>query len=183
MKDVSVKNFMIPIDKYASVKVGSTLLNAIEAIDENHQKNNTNLEPCRAVLVIDDNNEVIGKIGHFAFFKALEPNYQELVLDKKKEYKGEGADDIETMIEKYHLWDESFSDTCKKVKNVKVEDSMTPITEYLKEDASLAEAMHKFILWDTLSLFVKGNNKIVGIVRLIDIYTELIKYIKVKCSN
>jgi len=54
------------------------------------------------------------------------------------------------------------------VKNV-----MHSVVENIDEEASLAEAIHKMIMWQTLSILVRRKGDVVGILRLSDLYTEL----------
>ncbi len=42
--------------------------------------------------------------------------------------------------------------------------------EYVKEDAKVAEAIHQFILGHHQSLLVLKNGKVVGILRLSDVF-------------
>lgn len=76
MKNKCVKDLMIPIDEYAVVHKEDSLYDAILALEKSQQRLSLGRQPHRAVLVVDDNKDVIGKIGHLSFLKALEPDYQ-----------------------------------------------------------------------------------------------------------
>jgi predicted transcriptional regulator len=54
---------------------------------------------------------------------------------------------------------------------------MHPVEEHVEKDESLAEAIHKFLMWQCLSVLVTSGNEIVGILRLSDIYSEMENYI------
>jgi predicted transcriptional regulator len=45
--------------------------------------------------------------------------------------------------------------------------------EFVEEDASLAEAIHQLALEHHQSLLVTRNNKIVGVLRQVDIFKEV----------
>jgi CBS domain-containing protein len=75
MKDKLVKDLMIPVSEYATVHQDATLVEAIETLEKARQKNSNGKEQIRAVLVVDNNQKIIGKIGHLAFVQALEPKY------------------------------------------------------------------------------------------------------------
>ena len=79
------------------------------------------------------------------------------------------------MIESYSLWEEPLDDICRKGAKVKVRDVMyTPSEgEYVKEDATLAEAIHQLVIGRHQSLLVTRNKDIVGILRLTDVFIEV----------
>ena len=68
-----------------------------------------------------------------------------------------------------------IDDMCKKAETLMVKDFMyTPSEgEYVTKNASLREAVHNFVMGDHQSLLVTGNEKIVGILRLTDVFMEI----------
>ena len=61
------------------------------------------------------------------------------------------------------------------MKSYLVKDLMVPLSEYatVTEDASLDFAIHQFIMGSHQSLLVTGGEKIVGILRLTDVFSAV----------
>jgi predicted transcriptional regulator len=183
MTNKCVKDLMIPIDEYAVVHKEDSLYDAILALEKSQQRLSLGRQPHRAVLVVDDNKNVIGKIGHLSFLKALEPDYQ--LRDKADllSQAGVGADIETAMMDHFNLLYDSFFEICKRTRFLKVKEVMHPVMENIDEDSSILEAIHKLVMWETLSLLVKRKSKIVGILRLSDLYTEVSDYVKDACKD
>jgi CBS domain-containing protein len=182
MKNKTVKDLMIPIENYASVNHRASILEAMITLRKSQENVPKNLQPFRAVLVIDDNNKIIGKIGHLAFLKALEPKYRKLNDLERLAQANLSEDFINTMMENFNLWTGDFYDLCSRVNSVQVKDIMKQVDERIDENATIVEAMHKIIMWQTLSILVNRGDEVVGIIRLSDIYNELESYIINECQ-
>jgi hypothetical protein len=50
---------------------------------------------------------------------------------------------------------------------------MIPVTESIDENALLTEAIHRIVLWQTLSILVTRGGEVVGILRLSDLFDEI----------
>jgi hypothetical protein len=168
-----VKDLMVPLDEYPAVPRGATLLDAIRAFDEAHRHLAPGRQPHRAVLVKDDDGRVIGKLGQLAFLRALEPKSLILRDTEKLNQAGVAAEAIDALIENYRLFEDSFADMCRRGLGVRVEEAMYPISETIEEDASLAEAVHRIVLWRQLSLLVMRGRETVGLIRLSDLCDEV----------
>jgi CBS domain-containing protein len=174
----SVKDLMLPLDDYAVVPQEATLLDAVIALENAQSKLPPNREPHRAVLVVDEKNQIVGKLGHLAFLKALEPKYSSVgdmgVLSRV----GLSAEFINSMMENMNLWKDSLDDICRRARNTRIREVMHPVTESVDENATISEAMHKIIMLQTLSLLVTRHHEVVGILRLSDLYREVANRIK-----
>ncbi len=62
MEDYSIKKLMIPIEKYATVPLGTTLADAISALANAQEMYSSSKYQHRAILVLDANKNVVGKI-------------------------------------------------------------------------------------------------------------------------
>lgn len=177
-----VKELMIPVAQYATVSQDATLLEAILILEQSQPKAQEHLQPYRAVLITDKHDNIIGKIGHLGFLKALEPKYY---LHQDKDMISQmwvNPEAIQSMMDQLQLWQDNLEDICRRARDIRVRDVMRPITENIDEDASIIEAIHKIVMWQTLSLMVVKNNKVIGILRLSDLYTEVAQYIQESCS-
>ena len=176
MKDKNVKEIMIPLSDYATVSEEDTLAYAIKALKESHKDNNLKY-PHRAILVYDKNNNITGKLSIFDILKALEPKYRQYEHPKDNENIGLSRfgfdqDFLNSLIDKFNLWDETMEELVKKASKLKIKDVMyTPSKgEYVDEDTPIAEAVHQFILGCHQSLLVLKKDKVIGILRLTDIF-------------
>lgn len=173
-----VKDLMLPLDNYAVVQEDATLIEAYCALEEAQKKLPPDRQPSRAVLVTDKKGKIIGKVGQLAFLKELEPKYGKMGDLGALSRVGLSSDFITTMMENMDLWKESFADICRRANTKTVKEAMHPVTESIDEDAHLSVAVHKIVMFQTLSLLVTRGNQIVGILRLSDLFNEVGKQLK-----
>ena len=173
---------MVGLEDYALVDEDATLLDAVRALDKAQARLQPGQMKHRAVLVKDKSGKIIGKLGHLAFLKALEPKYQNISDLNTLARAGLSAEFVNSMMDTFNFWDVSFNDICKKARSVKVRDVCHPIKENIEKEAPITEAIHKFIMWQSLSLPVSDGDRIVGILRLSDLYTEIAKRITMDCE-
>ena len=167
---------MIPLSDYATVSEDETLANTIKALKESQKDNNLKYKH-RAILVYDKNDHITGKMSIFDILKALEPKYRQYEHPKENEDSGLSRfgfdqDFLNSLIDNFSLWDETMDELVKKASKLKIKEVMyTPSKgEYVDEDAPIAEAVHQFILGCHQSLLVLKKDKVIGILRLTDIF-------------
>ncbi|MCX7908714.1 MAG: hypothetical protein N2560_04265 [Ignavibacteria bacterium] len=178
-----VKDIMVPIEMYPTIRKGASMLDAIVRLNEAVKNAPPNVPQYRAVLVLDENNKVIGKVGHFAFLKGLEPKYKDLFDIDKLSRVSLSPDFIETLFEKFSLWQEPTIDLCSLASKIKVEDIMQSVEESVDEDETLPLAIHKILMWQCLSVLVKRGNEVVGILRTSDLINEIENCILTECGK
>ncbi|NIS15963.1 MAG: CBS domain-containing protein [Aliifodinibius sp.] len=178
-----VKDLMVSLEDYAVIDEDDTLLDAVIALEEAQAKLPPGRMKHRAVLIKDKNGKIVGKLGHLAFLKALEPKYSSLGDLKTLARAGLSAEFVNSMMETYKFWDYKFEDICRRAKSIIVKEVCHPISENIDEDAPLSEAIHKFVMWQSLSIPVTRGNDIVGLIRLSDLYSEMSKVIKQTCDT
>ena len=85
---------------------------------------------------------------------------------------GLSNDFLSSMLEQFCLWDESAEELVKKASKLKVKEIMYSLSEgeFVNETASIAEAIHKLILGHHQSLLVSKDKKVIGILRLSDVF-------------
>jgi len=182
MDQKKVKDLMVGLEDYAIVDEDACLLDAVKALDKAQARLQPGQMKHRAVLIRDKNGKIIGKFGHLAFLKALEPKYQSVGDINTLARAGLSSEFVNAMMDTFNFWDVSFTDICKKARSLRVKDVCHPIKENIGQDAPITEAIHKFIMWQSLSIPVSDGDKIVGILRLSDLYTELAKEITMICD-
>lgn len=183
MLNKKVKELMIGLSSYPKVHKNSTLIEAIQLLEKSQENLPEDLQPFRAVLVTDDDNSIIGKVGHLAFLKSLAPqfNVSDDNLDLQKANLSQSI--LESMESNINFWEDNLLDVCSRVNLQKIGDIMHPVNECIDEDESVAAAIHKLIHWQSLSVLVCRDNEITGIIRLTDLYKYITDYIGNNCNK
>ncbi|MBU0519544.1 CBS domain-containing protein [bacterium] len=115
----------------------------------------------------------MGKLGHITFLRALEPKYQKIGDLERLSREGWSSDFLRSMLDTVELWKQRFHDYALYAKRTMVKDVMRPVGTGLDIDAPLSEAVHQLVIQETLSLLVTEKGKVVGILRLTDVFNEI----------
>ena len=184
MKDTMVKELMVPLSEYATVSEDATLLEAIHTLEEAQATFDPKRYPHRAILVYDKNDRIVGKLSQHDVISAMEPKYRKVTELKGMSRFGISPKLASSMFEQYRFWDTPLSDLCKSAVKLKVGDVMyTPSEgEYIKEDGSMDEAIHRLYVGQHQSLLVTRDGDIVGILRLTDVFATVCEAMK-ECSG
>jgi CBS domain-containing protein len=176
-----VRDLMFPLKEYAVVSETDTLFEALMKLDLAQQKLAPGRHRHRAVLVADATGRIVGKIGHLGFLKALEPKYSSVgnlgVLSRA----GMNGVFLQSMMDFHQLFKEDLGSLCKRAKERGVKEVMHPVEEHIAEDAALSEALHRFIIWQSLSLLVTRGDEVVGLLRLSDVFQYMFDRMMHEC--
>ena len=182
MKSYIVKDLMVPLSEYATVSEDATLYDAVLSLEEAQEKfedKHTRYRH-RAILILDKDGQVIGKVSQLDSLKALEPKYQDMIQGEGSQRFGFTKSFMKSMLADYNLFANPMDDICRKAgeQNVKIFMSQPTEGEYVSEDATLDVAIHQFIMGHHQSLLVTAGEKIVGILRLTDVFAVLFHKMK-----
>lgn len=182
MKSIRVKELMVPLAEYATVSADATLFEAVNALEKAQAEYDQSRYRHRAILVFDENRKIVGKVSQLDIIGALEPKYSEITGSKFLSRSGFGFSRsfLKNMLRQYELWNEPLRDICRKAVDLKVREFMYTPTEgeYVEENASLNEAINQLVVGHHQSLLVTGEEGIVGILRLTDVFREICQAIK-----
>ena len=173
-----VKDLMIAIDEYASVSVDSTLAGALEALRLSQPGVERDLHRHRAVLVLDAAGRVVGKLTHWAVLRSLEPK---LLTDRDMaslSRAGLSPDFIRTMADGLPRPADTFGDMCRAAARIPVQKAMLAAEESIDEEATLMEAIRYLVLTHAQSTLVTRSDRVVGILRLTDVFDEVARGIR-----
>ena len=173
MKNRKVKELMIPLEDYVTVNQNATLSEAVLTLRNAWTKKGPHKYHHHAVLAIDDNGKVVGKLSMHDTILALEPGYRGLFHPGYNKDKDITPKYIKDSLEQYAIWQAPLEDLCQKGGHYLVKDVMqSPHTGHpISENASLAEAAHAMILGRNQSLIViNDQNEVVGVLRLTDLF-------------
>jgi CBS domain-containing protein len=179
MKSRKVRDLMVPLDEYATVSEDSSLHEAVLALEEAQERFRKERYKHRAILVYDKNKRVVGKLSQLDVIKGLEAGYKRLEL-KGISHTGFSPEFIKSLIKTHDLWSKPLDEICRKAADIKVKEVMYTPTEgeYVREDATLDEAIHQLVMGKHQSLLVTSQKKIVGILRLTDVFMEVCELVK-----
>jgi CBS domain-containing protein len=172
---MKVKDLMVPLAGYATVSQNASLADAVKSLKIAQKEFDQTRDRHRAILVSDENNKIVGKLSQLDVIRSLEPKY--LKFDDRKELSRFGYTKyyMDSMLKEHHLWEEPLDRICEKAATIIVKTIMYALTEgeYVKEDATLEEAIHQLVMGRHQSLLVTSGKDIVGILRLTDVFREI----------
>ena len=174
MQSRKVKELMVPLEEYATVSEEASLYEAVLALEEAQEKFGKDRYKHRAILVYDKSKKVVGKLSQLDVIKGLETGYKNLDLSGVK-HTGFSPEFIRSLIKTYDLWSKPLDEICRKAPSITVKEVMYTPTEgeYVREEATLNEAIHQLVMGKHQSLLVTRGEKIVGILRLTDVFLEI----------
>lgn len=180
MKSYKVKELMVSLSKYATVDETATLFDAVLALEKAQAAYQGTKYPHRAILVLDKDGQVSGKVSQTDVLRALEPKYADMQDPPHLAMYGFSRKFMKSLVNYYKLWDSPLSDICKKAGETPVTKFMRKPTEgeYIDEDSSLDEAIHQLVFGYHQSLLVTKNDKITGIIRLTDVFDSVCSAMK-----
>lgn len=176
MKSNQVKDLMVPLSECATIPESASLLEAVKALKLGLGRIDPNR--CDALLALDKNQRFVGKLSPHNAVEALEPNYKHM-----RRSAGEGSIHrlgfsdgfVKSTLEQYHLWEGALENLCQKAVHLRVKEVMhTPATgEFVHQDATLDDAIHRMIVGHRHSLLVTADadaTDIVGVIKLADLF-------------
>jgi len=180
MEKFKVKDLMVPAAQYICVSEDATLYEAVVALEQAQEKYKSKGHPFRAVLVCDKSGKVVGKLAYLEVLRALEPRYSELADLKKVSGFGLSAEFMKSMMDRYELWKAPLEDLCHKAAQVSLRSIVSaPMEgEIIEQNETLDKAVHQLIIGHFQSLLVTSEERIVGILRLSDVFKEVSDRIK-----
>ncbi len=178
MDEKKVSDVMLPLEEYATIPVGSTVKDALVALNKAQLGLTYDRHHHRAILVLDRDGEVVGKLTHLSILGSLEPRLLENVDIESLDRAGLTPEFVESMQESYHLLNSSLEVLCSRAAGLRVEDAMVPTIYSIDVDASLGEAIHVAVREHVQSLVVTRTGTVVGILRTSDVFEEVADLIR-----
>ncbi len=99
MKTIRVKDLMVPLPKYGTVSQDATLHEAFEVMEKAYEESRH-----RAILVLGENDRIVGKLNRLDLLGALEPKYQDIGDMRSVSASGFSPRFIQSMLSNYRLW-------------------------------------------------------------------------------
>jgi len=182
MESYRVKELMIPLAEYATVSEDANLLEAVMALDRAQAGFDQTGYKHRAILVLDQNGHIAGKVSQHDVLIALELNYKKLAEKENGALHRFGLSNmfIKYTMKEYNLWDKPLDHLCKKAMQRNVKEFMYTPTEgeFIDENETMNNAVHKLIIGKHHSLLVTKRGKIAGVLRLSDVFETITDALK-----
>jgi CBS domain-containing protein len=180
MREYSIKDIMVPIEEYATVSEDANLYDAVMALEKAQADFNRSHYTHRAILILDSDKKLVGKLSQLDVLSALEPKYSEMQTHTGMARYGFSKKFVQSMMEQYQLWDAPLTDVCKNALDVKVSEVMTAPSEgeIVGEDTTLGQAIHLLVMGQHQSLLVLKDDEIIGVLRLTDVFAAVFHTMK-----
>ena len=173
-----VKELMLALDDYATVPSGATIREALVALSKAQMGLTYDRHHHRAVLVLDAEGRVVGKLTYWSILRSLEPALFREVDREALSRSNLSPEFIQSLERRSSGLRRDLAATCREAARVRVEDAMVPVQESIDEEAELAEALHLMVLGHWQSMLVTRGGEVVGIVRLSDVFEEVADMIR-----
>ncbi len=166
---------MVPLSEYATVPEDATLYEAVLELEKAQEEFDHTRYRHRAILVLDSDGKVIGKLSQLDALKALEPKYGDMLDRRQSHHLGFSKKFLRSMLKEHSLLSSSLEDICRKAGDQNIKKHMrTPSEgEFIGENATLDEAIHQLVLGNHQSLLVTRQEAIAGILRLTDVFAAV----------
>ncbi|MDM8554863.1 CBS domain-containing protein [Desulfococcaceae bacterium HSG7] len=180
MRTIIVKDLMVPLEEYATVPLDATLYDAIIALEKAQAAFDPKKHKHRAILVLDADGKVVGKISIFDILIALEPKYGQSEAEGVLARSGYSSELIDSMLKDNTLWSEPLNFICDRAPELNVRDFMETPSDgvYIDEKSAMGEAIHQIVIQKHHSLLVTREGEVVGILRLTDVFATICDKIK-----
>lgn len=179
MKDILVREVMIPIKNYVAVKQEANLVDVMQTLEDGRASEHEHAH--RDVIVLDDDGAFVGKVTMIDIFRALEPKYRRIE-------KAEGTDILSNTfimnaVREYDLWLEPMKGVCDRGSHLTVGEIMhvPERSEFLQEDDTLEKALHLFVMGVHQPLIVKSGDRVTGVLRFGDLF-EIVRARLLSCA-
>jgi CBS domain-containing protein len=161
-----VRDCYTPISNYPHVYEDGNLRDVFATMEVNDQW----AEQFRSVLVISAQGCFVGVLSLRDMLQAVLPDY----LKNAPSHVQWIHEDITPLA---LLWQDHFATRCRQVATMSISNFITPVTSTVSLDTPIAKAV--FLMANTTAnvLPVTDNGQIVGVLRLVDVVTEVAKTI------
>lgn len=179
MHSFKVEDIIVPIEEYATVSQDATLYDAIQALTKAQADFDQAKYKHRAILVLGEKGEVVGKLSKIDVIRGLEPNYKKIGKSTDLKHWGLSKEAATNILQDLQLWQKPLKDICKKANTIHARDIMSTLEdgEYVSKEATLDEAIHQLVIGQHQSLLVVDDRKVIGILRLSDVFSTITQII------
>ena len=168
MKEILVKDVMIPIANYVTVKPENHLPGMLRAIEAKRQSEEGHAH--RDAIVIDADGRFVGKVTMIDVFRALDKGFRKIRMERGEKTLTDNF--VQKAVREMNLWMDPVETVCQRGSKVTVGEAMhkPEDSEFIQEDDSLEKALSYFVLGVHQPLIVKKGNDVTGVLRFGDLF-------------
>ena len=180
MNTYLVKDLMVPLSEYATVRKGSTLFDAVIELEKVQKEYDHSKYLHRAVLIMDQDDQIIGKLSQLDVLRALRPKDEKIDQLEDISRFGFSSSFIANQRQQHRSQGSTLVKNCANASMLKVEDFMQAVSqgECVEEDTDLDTAIYLLTREFHLSLLVTRGKKIVGILKMSDVFGAVFHIMK-----
>jgi len=182
MQPLTVRDLMVPKNEYATVTAQTTLGEAALVLQESQQLERE-LAPGRyrdrAILVVDQKDNVIGKLSMLSVLRGLLPRYDRVAGARVSSMAATRIGSARALLDEQErtaaLWSKPLDNLIEKASRIRVSQLIRPFSEgeLIDENEPLDRALQQLIIGRFQSLLVLRGGDVVGILRLTDVYEAI----------
>lgn len=164
-------DILIPIDKYPHIPYWFTLRQAVAAMEKSEIEVEGRKSLPRALLVFNEQYQLLGIVRRRDILRGLEPKFLRTMPapNRKQFFEIEAdADLIEMSMGKINKAIQEQADQ-------PVSEVMQPIVTTIDVDDPIAKIVYKMVGGDQTLLPVLKDQKIIGVIRSVDVFHEIAK--------
>jgi CBS domain-containing protein len=175
METKTVQDLMRPLTEYRTISTKANLFQVAQALDQAQKEFEQNPKLHKILLISDEQGEIVGKISQLDVIRVLEPKGKPVEESGSLSRFGISPQYLKPMLKQCKFWNKPLTELCQDAARVQVKKLIHAPAEgeFVEENASLTEAIHQLALEHHQSLLVTRGNKIVGVLRQIDIFKEV----------
>ncbi len=173
MEEKKVRDIMLSLDEYATVSCEATIREALVALSKAQTEVSENRHHHRAVLALDSEGRVVGKLTYWAILRSLEGKFLTDSDYEALSRSGVSQVFIESLQSGFSLFRGNLEQMCTRAARIRVRDAMVPARESIDEEAGLTEAIRLMVLGHWQSMLVTRGDRVVGIIKLTDVFEEV----------
>ncbi len=160
---------MIPLDQYPHIPYWFTLRQAVAALEKSEIEREGRKSLPRALLVFDEHYHLLGCVRRRDILRGLEPKFlRTMPISHRK-----SLFDVEVDPNLVDLSTGKISLALQERADQPVSEIMSPITTMVDVNDHLAKIIYKMINRDLNLIAVSRDDKVVGVVRSVDVFHEV----------
>lgn len=164
----TIRDIYVPLAEYPHVYDTAALKDAFTVL---HNAFATG-KRFRHVLVLNDRNELVGILGMRDILRGLFPDY--LRTQEHSHHEGPIPDFPSLTL----IWAETCHTQCPEAAKKPVKDFMANVPAKVGVDDLITLAAYLLVIHDTSMLPVVDGKRLVGVVRMIDVFNEASKMVR-----
>jgi CBS domain-containing protein len=164
-----VKEIMIPLGRYPSVRAGDTLRRAVSTMEAAHIEVGHRRSLPRVLLVLGSGDELVGILRRRDILRGLEPKF---LVSQRMEYQKKLFD----VAVDPNLSELAFDRMVKGIREQAarpVREVMLPVAGTIDPDDHIMKAVYEMVSLNQSLLPVVRNGRVLGVIRSVDVLHEL----------